>query len=460
MTFPTDPVAWAVKAFQDGRDDTISMYDEYLSGKQPIAFATVSFRETFGKLFDSFAYNRLSSVIDAHSDRMQVSGIGANDKTLATLAQQQWDANQMDVRENEATSDALGFGDGFLIVERHAVTGQVYYWVNDPRQIRVHYSDDRPGHLDLAAKAWLDTESKHGFLTLYFADHVEKYVTRHEQSGSSLNIRSAEWTKLERSGEDQSYSLEIADTVPVFHLANNARTSSYGVSEIKLLIPLQDAINYVLMSSMVATEFSAFAQKVIMGVKPESEEEAQQFKEFQVGIRRLLTLFDENAKIGEFSPTNIAQYIDLAEFWDTTVSRISRVPVHYLKQTGTQESGEAKRLNEQPFISKIIDRQRSFGYTYGEAVRYGLRLAGKNVEPGDIRINWQDAAPSSDQETWELIRLKQSAGMSFESAVREAGYEPDQIALLLSERDADQERRLRAFGAGDIDAFPGSGRMA
>lgn len=173
MTLPDDPAKWAMKAFEDDRNFKIDRLEQYLNGDHPVAFATSKFRKTFGDVFRDFSYNRLDSVINAHADRLQVTGISSNDKTLAAAAQAQWDANQMDVRENEATGHALGLGDGFVIVEKHPVSGDVHYWMNDPRMIRVHYSDEVPGQIDLAVKRWIG-EDKYARMNLYFADRVEK----------------------------------------------------------------------------------------------------------------------------------------------------------------------------------------------------------------------------------------------------------------------------------------------
>lgn len=448
MTLPADPIVWAKDAFNDGRNPTITLYEEYLDGKQPVAFATQKFRNAFGDVFKDFAYNRLESVINAHADRLQVAGLSANEPGLAAFAQAQWDANRMDVRENESTGNALSHGDSFLIVEADPErTDTVHYWVNDARNIRVHYSDTVPGELDMAVKRWTG-ENGHSYLNVYYTNRVEKYVSRHKTPSGVASFIGNEWTRLEIEGVDQSFELNVPDTVPVFHLGNDARTNSYGRSELRLLIPLQDAINFVLMSGMVATEFAAFSQKVIMGVQPENEAEQAQFEAFQAGMDKMLLLYDENAKIGEFSASDLSKYIEFAEFWDTTVSRVSRVPIHYLKMSGAPASGESFRMMEQPFSSKIEDRQRSFGFMYGEAVRYGLRLTGKNVAPGAIRVNWVSATPHSDADTWELVSMKVRAGMPFRSALREAGYDTEQIDTILEERALENDQASMMFSRG------------
>lgn len=449
MTLPDKPIEWANKAFNDGRNATIDRYQEYLEGRQPIAFATDKFRKTFGRTFDSFAYNRLESVVAAYTDGLQVSGLSSDNPDLAAAAQLQWDDNRMDVRENESTTDALGYGDGFIIVEADPnTTGRVHYWVNDPRNIRVHYSDEIPGELDLAAKRWV-AEDGYARLNLYYVDRVDKYISKNKAQGGIISTTAAAdtWVHL----EDESFELAVKDTVPVFHLGNNARTNGYGRSEIDLLIPLQDALNFVLMSGMVATEFGAFAQKVIMGVEPENDAEKAMLERFMIGIDKIIALEDPAAKIGEFSSANLGMFIEFAEFWDRTISAVSRVPLRWFKAGGAAESGEAKRMDEAPFTAKKEDRQRAFGYVYGEVVRYGLRLTGKNVEPGAIRVNWVSAAPHSEADTWALVETKVRSGLPFRAALREAGYDTDQIATIMQEHEMERVAAQRYFDRGAVD---------
>lgn len=446
MTLPDDPIKWATEAFKDGRNDTYNTIERYLNGDQPIAFATKTFRNAFGSLFESFAYNRLSSVVEAHSDRLQITNIDGKDKGLVDLAQGFWDANQMDVRENESTNDSLSYGDGFISVELHPNGSQPVYWVNDPRLIRVHFDDQIPGRIDLAVKRWVEQDG-YAYLNLYFEDHIEKFVTRNKVSNGAEPSASA-WTAKE--GDDY-IDLPVTDTVPVFHLPNKARTNTYGKSELALLIPLQDALNYTLMTGMVATEFGAFTQKVLMGVRPEDDDEKKMMEEFQLGVSKILLVDSENAKIGEFSPNNLEAYMQLAEWWDTSISRVSRVPVHYLRGSDTAESGEAKRLQEQPFTSKIIDMQRQFGYGYGEVNRYGLRLMGhENVQPADIWVNWEDAAPHSEEDRWRLIDMRLAAGVPFRIAMRMGGFDQPEIDEMTLEREQERQQAQRWIDRGAV----------
>lgn len=448
MTLPQDPIKWASDQFnKDGRNRVIDTYEEYLDGKQPVAFATPKFKSAFGGLYESFSYNRMESVVEAHVDRLQVTNIGGRDKQLVEIAQQNWDANNMDQRENESTTDALAYGDGFVSVEMHPTENRPVYWVNDPRLIRVHFDDRVPGRIEMAVKRWREPDG-YGYMNVYYEDRIEKFVTRNKVSDGT-EIQPQAWTAKE---DDDVVHLPVTDTVPVFHLPNKARTNTYGRSELKQLVPLQDALNYVLMTGMVAAEFAAFTQKVVMGVDEPDDDMKARLKEFSLGVDKILALYGDNASIGEFSPTNIQAYIELAEWWDTTISRVSRVPVHYLRSANAPESGEAKRLQEQPFTSKIVDQQRALGWGYGEISRYGLRLMGhQNIKAGDISVNWESASPHTEEDRWRLIDVRLAAGVPFRMAMQLGGIDEADIKKMMTEREMERRQAQRFFDAGMVD---------
>lgn len=448
MPLPDNALAWAVRAFKDGRNANYDTYAAYIAGDQPITFGSEKVRGAFARTFSSFSYNRCRMVRDAHADRLQVQGFGSDSEALSQAAQDLWDANSMDLREGHLEQDAFGLGDAYLIVEMHPERGDVHFWVQDPRNMRVHYADDVPGELDLAAKAWKDPDTERVRMNLYFRDRIEKYVTQ-QRSPSGIPTSDKAFVRYEDDAEPWPLPLNIDDRVPVFHIANNGRTNAYGESEIVDVIPLQDAINYTAYCMFVGMEFSAFSQRVFIGVQTaETDEEKRAFALIEAGITRAITLEDPNAKIAEFSPTDVGQYLNVLEFLDMAVCRVTKVPPRYLGIPEAQQSGISKRIDHSPFTAKLEDRAKSEGQVLAEALLYGLRLQGVSAEPGALRVNWGPLAPVTEGDVWDLVLQKVTAGLPFLSALREAGYEPDQIDTILEDMAEEQARRERAFNAG------------
>jgi len=446
---PTDPVAWAVKAFHDGRNLDYALYQSYIDGDHPTHFTSERIRTVIGGILDGLVYNRCHAVVDAHADRMQINGFGADDESVSQRAEDLWNANRMDLREGHIEVDALGLGDSYLIAEKHPRLNKVHLWVNAPQNVRVHYAEDVPDALDLAAKTWLN-EDRYQRLNLYFEDRIEKYISRQRALSGMPNTPLA-FEQYDRGddAEPWTFALNVKGRVPVFPFANNGRTNAYGVSELRPVLPLQSVLNHTLRNQNVAVEFGAFPQKAIIGVDAQSPDEQNELKRFASGVSTILTLFGPDAKIDEFSAVNIAQYLAVAEFYDTAIARVSKVPVHYLSMTGGIPSGRALRIAEAPFTRKIEDRQKAFGASFGDAMTYALQLDGMtNVQLGDLRINWVSAAPITEEDQLDNAILKQQIGYPFQTILRENGYEPDQIELIMQEKKAAVDEAMREFNRG------------
>lgn len=458
---PTKPVEWAIAAFAEKKNDDYDRYERYMVGDQPLQFASEKFRQAFGRRFSAFAYNRCRTVVDAYADRLQVAGFGApeeGNESLADLAKDLWEENLMSVREGHVYADQLGLGDAYVIAELHPDSGKVQYWPNDPRLIRLHWDDEQPNTIDLAAKQWVDGDRRVR-LNLYFRDRIEKYVAESGTAGlvavgGSPVLTSAAAGRFEAyqpEGEPWPLPLNVDDTVPVFHFPNNGRTNSYGESELRSILPLQDGINKTLMDQFVAMELVSFPQRVILGLDTADDAQGQALVDaFAAGLTRILTIEDAQAKIAEFSATDIRQYIDVAEFLDKAISRVTKVPVHYLGMTGTFPSGAALRIAEGPFVAKVEDRQRSNGAVWADLQRYGLRLLKHDVDPGDLITNWESAASVSEDDRIDRVQRMVDAGYPFEAALRETGYDPDQIDKVLAERASEQDQQRRILDRGDV----------
>ena len=452
-------LAWAHDAFKR-HGGHYGNCRAYLSGEQPLEFATDKFKSAFGRQFKTFAYNRCAMVVDAHADRLQVEGFGADNDALAQAAQDLWDANQMDVREGQVEAEAFGMGDGYVIVELHPTTGEVLIWPQYAENVRVQYSDTRPGEITQAARRWYDPDTKYLHLNLYFPDRIEKYrsVRPVSSGGESVSWDTMQWDRYTPDGEAWPVLLTVTDTVPVFHFGNNARVNHYGVSELRDVIPLQDAINKTVMDMLVAMEFAAFPQRVVIGVDTSDDDTIDALARLQTGIDRMVAITgdgDKQASIAEFSAANMTQYLDVAEKFDQFIARVSRVPSRYLTQEATAVSGTSKRMDEAPWVSKIEDRQRAFGAVWADVARYGLRLVGVESERGALRVNWQPAAPLSEGEQLEQAEAKERIGWPFPAILREMGYEPEQVDQIVQERDKEREASLVAdFGAPAGDDEP------
>lgn len=445
MADELDPLRWAADAFKDKTlADRYGLYRRYAAGDQDLAFATPKYAATFGTLFREFSYNRCAMVVDAIADRLQVERfnverVAGADETAGDL----WRRNRMDGRAGEVHKDALRGGDAYLIVwpETGDALGDgaafPQFWPQKPEQVRVRYDDERPGKITMAAKTWTLSDKRRR-VNLYFPDRIEKYVTR--ARSTTLNAEALERYPI--AGEPWPVP-NPWDVVPVFHFANNAGTGEHGGSELRDVVPLQDALNKVLTDLLLASELAGFPQKVILGLDAGDPNVQEGLRRLEAGLNKIFTIpFDPGGQppnIDEFSAANLPQIVAVVEMFDKLISRVSRVPVHYLQMSGDFPSGRALRTAEAPFVSKIEDRQTAFGNVWEDVMHLALRMAGV-ADPGMLTTVWKSAAPLSEEDEWDLALQKSAVGLPIEQILREVGYDEEEIATIVAEKTAVAER--------------------
>jgi hypothetical protein len=476
-----DPnVAWAVAAFAGKRSALYQLYAQYLAGNHPLAFATGRFRTAFGRTFKEFSYNRCATVVDAHADRLQISGWDCGDETLGKTVAGIWAANNMDYQEGQVEREQFAMGDAYVIVEADPDTPDIWIWPQEADAVRVRYSQERPGRITMAAKRWTD-DGNRPRLTLYFEDRMEKYA-RPARSAALTQTESGtpggdwsvmgDWAPVEDDSEPWPLPLKVTDTVPVFHFANNAPIGRYGQSELSDVIPLQNALNKQILDMLVASEIGAFRQRYGIDLLTTITDQATGeevtdplLNKMQAGMLtfiNFMSAMDEEGigkgQIGEFSAADLVQYNTVVDSFDKRISKVSRVPTHYLEMTGEFPSGEALRLAETPFLKKMDDRVRAATPKWAEVARYAARLTGAEVPPGKIKPKWEPVAPLTQEEQLNAAVTKyRDLDYPQEEALVDMGTNPDHIKRIVNgAKQAAEERAARSdrlFGQGIVPAL-------
>jgi hypothetical protein len=460
---PQTDVAWAVKELggSNKRIQAYKSYQKYYDGDHPLAFATRKFRSTFWGIFAKFSDNLCQSVVDVQAERLEVVGFTSNSATTETdeatgvhlvrdkvgdAAWELWEEYDLDLVADEVHKDALLFGDGFTITESD---GSI--WCQEPPQMAVRYSEEKPGTIELAAKTWRDAATDHVNLNLYYPDHVERYTTRAPQKGATLNA-----SAFESAGEDVA-----TDSMAVAHFPNRAY-SRYGISELKPVLPLQDALNKSVIDMLVASEYQAFRQRWITGVEPDLDADGRpQGFNASHGPGEFLTLPGENAKVGDFAQTDMTPFHDLVDSFRAECARVSGIPPYYFFADGGggTPSGESLKTMEVRFTRKGQRQQRCFGKGWENATVAAL-VATDEVDSSDgldLNAVWDGANARSESEKMDVLVKKQAIGVPNSQLQKEAGYDPDQVKQFATEKPPDVHAKTTIDDAavGAEDAPPG-----
>jgi hypothetical protein len=407
------------------------LWRDYYDGDHRLAFATEKFRSTFGQLFSVFADNLTPAVVDAVADRLQLTGYAQDDKATHQRAMDIWDRNHMDRRAGEVHTEAIRQGNAAVLVWTDD-QGKAILYPQRSDMVVVEYDPEVPGRVLLAVKAWRIDRKPDGTggrtrVNAYLPDRVVKYVTKAASDNQTNDVKATRLEPFPVPGESWPLGHTFGK-VPMVPFANNAAVGQYGVSELRDVIPLQDALNKSVADMMVAMEFVAMPQRWATGIEiPTDPETGKTVESWRPGLDRLWSTLATDAHFGEFPQADLGQFLKVQDNFRAEVARVSATPFHYLMlNVGDFPSGEAMKTAEQRFVSKVRDRMAGFGTAWTEVM--GLALAAEGLAGVSLEPDWADPQPRSELEHAQALKVKGDLGVPQPILWREMGYTEDEVA--------------------------------
>jgi len=461
--YPGD-LAWALGAFR-ARQSAYALYHAYYDGRHNLAFAARDYREAFRSMLAGLRCNICPRVVHATTDRLKLTGFAAHDtetrrdsdgqhaahKAAALSANVLWQDARLDSVENRIYTEAVTTGSAYLLIWPDADEPTVpRFYLQSATDMVARYDSERPDTLTVAAKLWQD--GKRYRMNLYYDDEIRKYTTA-DRANLGGPERASAFKPLE--GADAVVRHDYG-RVPVFPFPFDATMAHEGRAELHDLIPLQDALNKALADTVVASEFAAFRQRYAIGVSDDGVARNEKGEvmldaagkplpsSVQVGMDRLITVANVNAKFGEFAATDLRPYLDTINTFFALAAQIKGIPLHTLTMSGDVPSGEALKTLEGPLVARVNDTQTDFGDVWEDALAFALAIQG--TPDAHLTALWRPAETRAEMETINAVVAKvRDAAVPIKQGWVELGYSEQQIKELVTQRQDEQARAVESF---------------
>jgi Phage portal protein, SPP1 Gp6-like len=417
-------LATALDAALDARLPSVALYDGYYLGVNKVAFATSKWRETFGNLFKELSDNWAQLVVDASVERLKVEGFRfgpAGDEADAE-AWALWQANYLDADSGLAHTEACKTGIAYLLVTPTDDPETPRISVEHPAQVIVqHAPDDRRRRL-AAFKRWRLGED-----TLAMLYTPEAFVPL-VKPGTAEGSNSDAWRA---AGEPVANEIGI---VPVVPMLNNPTILGEGLSDLNVVVPLQDAVNKLLADLLVNSEYVAYPQRYVTGLEipidPATGRPYTDREHFLSSVSRMWLAEDEKVKFGQLPESDGNGYVAQIEMLIQHVAAQTRTPPHYLLgSSGSFPSGESLKATETGLVAKVKRKQVSFGEAWEEAMRLAFLYRG-DTERGaaaNAETIWADPESRSEGELVDALTKMRTLGVPLEALWERWGASPQQI---------------------------------
>lgn len=434
---------------------------DFYDGKHPLIYASPQFAAYWGGLFADFADNWCAVVVDSKAERLVVRGVRIGQKSADEETHRIWQTNGLDADSGLAFVDAITQGRAFCLVwgdPDDPETPQVTF--ESAHEAVVAYEPGSRRRRVAALKHWIDFDSQTEHATLYLPDSVWKFthVTANvrvleRQPRMGAYIAGPVWTLRDLDGE-QNPQPNPMGIVPMVELPNRQRLGKTPCSEIKTVIPLQNAVNVLWSHLITASDFAAFPQRVIMGMEVPTKpivdatgkivgKEPVDLQKF--ALDRILWLEDPEATIGHWQAADLENYSKVIETAVGHIAAQTRTPQHYLVGKMANLSAEALKAAETGLVSTVREKQLYFGEAVREVCRLIALCQGDEGKADDMRtanVIWQDPESRSDAELADSLgKLAVMLHVPDEILWRRYGFTDDEIAeMKLMQKEQQQEQ--------------------
>lgn len=438
---PETPAGWADYLSNKliAQAEEAKRMNDYYEGRHAFLFSQDKFRRAYVDLIGRFADNFCSLIVDSVAERLAVDGFRMTDDPEADRdAWNIWQRNDMDARSSTAMVESLVAARSYATVWGDT-DGNPIIELEDASELVIHYGaggDMRTPQI--ALKRWVDEWGTwHARLWTPTASYKMTGAHPFGKWGEYVETRNP------------------LGIVPVVELANRPRLRWDPSSELRLVAPIQDAINKVVRDALVASEFAAYPQRWVTGLEIEEDEDGQpKPPPFDPALDRMFQAEDATVNFGQFAAADLGNYVKLVEMLVQHLATISRVPFHYFLLNGGQvPSGEAITSAEAGLVAKVRDRQMHFGDGWERVMRLAFRvLDDPRADAATAETIWRDPEYRTEGQHVDALLKLRTLAVPVQQLWQDAGYSTAQIARF------EQLRRdeIMLGAQADAAAFMGS----
>ncbi|AKZ59126.1 hypothetical protein SAM23877_6081 [Streptomyces ambofaciens ATCC 23877] len=402
--------------------------EQYLHGHHAPAYLPEATADEFQMFRERSVKNFLPLVVDAVASNLYVDGLRAAGGGDNFPAWESWDRNGMVEAQAAVHRDALAFGEAYVRVLPGANGPEIEPL--SPLSVTALFqrpNDPFPVAAAVHGSTFIGGERR-ATVDLYDDEFVFRLVSKEEGDTPDAS----DFVVVEQLKHGLSHC-------PIIRFRNVASTSPNvpSLGEVEPLIPIQDRLNDIELSTAIAIQYGAHRQKWVAGVEPPKEnggvwdwvKGAFRKRAIEFSASRLIVFPDKDTKTGQYDSTDIGPYLDAYNNTVKHLASIGSLPPHFITGDMVNLSAEALAAAEESLRKKVLDRQRGFGGAWRRVFQTVAELTGESL-PADADIVWRDCTPRSFPATVDALgKMVSAMGVPPEAAWQMVpGMTPAQLA--------------------------------
>lgn len=365
--------------------------------------------------------NMCRVVVDAFTNGLQVSGFRSPDSSEDEPIWNWWNAQRLTARQTEVHEAAVTSGWSFVSVlpdEEDQPAARIW----SATEVDAVYDDPRNDMFPKHATLWRCVPT--GW-AVYHVDSVSVRSMRVvEERGAAQVVLEDEW--------EHGVTYDGVPVCPVVRFRDKRTVGDYAsTGEVEPIIPLQKSLNGVNFERLVASRFSVFNQKVIIGWT------APRDQLLKASNSRVWTFEDHpsDVEVKSLPSSPITPYNELIRELKEQIALEASVPIYQATGSVANVSENTLAMVEKAHNAKLTLKRRVFGEAWENVLRLAASLLGASISD-TAEVLWKDTSPRPIGGVVDAIQKLSAQGVPVEELI--------DLVPGISQRRADTIRRKMA----------------
>lgn len=343
----------------------------YLKGDHDLPYMPRGAKAEYKQLAERSRTNWLPLIGDTFVKGLFVDGYREPKAPENSKPWAHWQANRLDARQTIAHRGALDHGASYVLV----LPGKPSPVIRPlaPSRSLAWYRDDDDEFPEVAIRYRGQTSDETRLWEAYDREGV--YTFARPKDGDLI------------ASKDEEHGLGVT---PIVRFRDRLDTDADGL--IRPLITLQDRINEIVFSTMIALQYASFRQRWATGLSIPTDDAGAPVEPFKAAVDRLWVSDDPEARFGDFAQTEISGHLNLYTGTVRTLAAHAQISPNILTGDLVNLSAEALAQLE----SSTQRKKAEFETLFGESWESSFRLASvasrdlKSANDTDSQVRWRD----------------------------------------------------------------------
>jgi hypothetical protein len=378
-----------LEADLDPKKGRLGLVRRYLAGDHDKPYMPKGAKKEYEHLAERSITNWTPLISDTYAKGLFVDGYRPAKASDNAGPWQYWQDNGLDARQSIAHRGALDYGTSYsLILPGTVQSRRSPFWRPlSPLTSAAWYRDDDDEFPEVALRRRGTTMDGTRLIELF--DSKSVYTFALPKDGDTWIL-----SRVDDHG---------LGVTPFVRFRDRLDSESTGI--IRPLITIQDRVNEIVFSILIALQYAAFRQRWATGLAIPEDDDGNPVEPFQSAVDRLWVAEDPGARFGDFAQTEVSGHLGVYESSVRTMAAVAQVSPNILTGDLVNLSADALAQMEASTQRKISEYETLFGESWESGFRLAALAAGDRVAANDLsaQVRWRDTEARSLSQTVDAL---------------------------------------------------------